>query len=562
MPNPKSPFPVFPTYTEVFKNGQEEVIANLLQEGLAEKYIVFTTSISALLYASHIEGASVQEKIMMEFKDVIIGTEEGYKILDWLSDHCQKTLNINNYTLMELYCLLLKYKKGHCDNVSLSVSERLLYLKLVLIANERRIHSTDNMQKNIDSITPNDAFAYEKLFWPLLLQETDVNEVPRIEYEMFRIKSFVEGITNKYPETEKIINDFFQERGLDCYRSYASLLAIFFMIFITSYTRDRILKAGIKEDEKSQKLFDSLVANSIKPDTYLDLKSHPVYYYNGGYYVLHWNYLLSQIFIGVFMTLKNKLNESGIQGIKKDCGKIIEHTLFKNVLVTSFCNSWQVSAFDDEGKGFPDAIPDAIFKIGNSLFVLELKDNLMGEDVMESFDYTYIENHMNRNFIQSDKGKKKGIKQLEAYIKAYVGNKYEALGFAYNKKLNIYPVVIYTDYKYRLYGLNHYLSIKFGDIVNSYELSVKRRIRPLTVIGLDCLFNLQYKFRDKKIKLSSLIENYHRYVKEREKNNAHQGIEKYSQLYPSFDRYLPENKNYFLAGSEAKRILKDFLSLK
>ena len=185
MPNPKSPFPVFPTYTEVFKNGQEEVIANLLQEGLAEKYIVFTTSISALLYASHIEGASVQEKIMMEFKDVIIGTEEGYKILDWLSDHSQKTLNINNYTLMELYCLLLKYKKGHCDNVSLSVSERLLYLKLVLIANERRIHSTDNMQKDIDSITPNDAFAYEKLFWPLLLQETDVNEVPRIEYECF-----------------------------------------------------------------------------------------------------------------------------------------------------------------------------------------------------------------------------------------------------------------------------------------------------------------------------------------------------------------------------------------
>ena len=54
----KESFRIFPTYTEVFKNGQEEIITNLLQEGLAEKYIIFTTSISALLYASHIKGVS------------------------------------------------------------------------------------------------------------------------------------------------------------------------------------------------------------------------------------------------------------------------------------------------------------------------------------------------------------------------------------------------------------------------------------------------------------------------------------------------------------------------
>lgn len=460
MPNPKSPFPVFPTYTEIFKNGKEEVIANLSQEGLAEKSIVFTTSISALLYASHIEGISAQEKIMLEFKDVILGTEDGLKILGWLSAHGQNTLNINSYTLMELYCMLLKYKKGQCDEVSLSVSERLIYLKLVLIANERRIHPMENIQKNIDSITPNDPFAYEKLFWPILLQETDVNEILSIEYEMFRIKSFVEGIVNMYPEAESIINDFFQERGFNNYRSYASSLAILFMNYITSYTNDGILKAGIKADKQNRNLFAPLVANNIIPNTYLDLKSHPVYYYNGGYYILHWNYMLSQIFIATFKAVEQKLNECRLQNIKEDCGKIIEHTLFKSVLVTAFCNIWQCSAFDDENKGNPDAI----FKIGNNLFILELKDNLMGDNVMESFDYKCIENHVNRNFIESEKGKKKGIKQLKDYIKDYANNEYEALGFPYNRKLNIYPIIIYTDYKYRLNGLNHFLSIKFKEI--------------------------------------------------------------------------------------------------
>lgn len=551
----KESFRIFPTYTEVFKNGQEEIITNLLQEGLAEKYIIFTTSISALLYASHIKGVSAQEEIMVEFKDVIIGTEDGHRILDWLSSRNQKTLNINDYTLMELYCILLKNKKGQCDNVCLSISERLLYLKLVLIANERRIHSIENIQRNINSITPNDPFEYEKLFWPILLQETDVNEVLRIEYEMFRIKSFVEGIISKYPKAENIINEVFQERGFANYRSYASFLVILFMDYITSYTNNGNLKVGIEESNRNRNIFAPWSSNNIIPDTYLDLKSHPVYYYNGGYYVLHWNYLLSQIYIGIFMALKSKLNESGLQGIKKECGEIIEHTLFKNVLVTAFRNSWQCFSFDDKGQGFPDAM----FRIGNNFFILELKDNLMGEDVMESFDYSCIENHMNRNFIQSEKGKKKGIKQLDAYIKAYVNNEYEALGFSYSKKLNVYPIIIYTDYKYRLNGLNHYLSIKFDEIVNSYEISVMRRIRPLTVIGLDCLFNLQYKFRERKLKLADTITQYHRYVKEKEKKNAHRGVEKYSQLYPSFDRYLPENKNYFISNSEVRNVLKDFL---
>ena len=234
----KGSFIIFPTYTEIFNNGQEEIIAELSKEGLAEKFIVYTTSISALLYASHIKGVSVQEEIMMEFKDVILGPEDGHKILEWLLSHNQNTLNINNYTLMELYCMLLKYKKGQCDNMSMSISERLIYLKLVLIANERRIHPIENIQKIIDSITPNDLFAYEKLFWPILLQETDVNEVLSIEYEMFRSKFFVEGIINKYPEAKNIIDNYFQERGFDSYRSYASLLVILFMNYITSYIND------------------------------------------------------------------------------------------------------------------------------------------------------------------------------------------------------------------------------------------------------------------------------------------------------------------------------------
>ena len=65
-------FTIYPTYSDIFKEDQEGIIAQLSTEGLAEKYIVFTTSLSASLYASHIKGMHVQEKIMIEFKDSLM----------------------------------------------------------------------------------------------------------------------------------------------------------------------------------------------------------------------------------------------------------------------------------------------------------------------------------------------------------------------------------------------------------------------------------------------------------------------------------------------------------
>lgn len=554
----KTSFTIYPTYTDIFKNGQEEILAQLSAEGLAEKFIVFTTSLSASLYASRIKGISVQEEIMMEFKDVLCNTTDGHAILNWLVFNDLKTLNFNYFTLMELYCILLKHKQGECIDTSMSVNEKLLYLKLLFIANGKRLNKSNDFHKNLKSITPDDIFSYEKMFWPLLLPETDVNETVRLEYELCRLKCFVEEIEKEYPYASCIIDSYFQERGFENYSSYAGALSIIFLDYITCYTNHHKLKAGIKESEQTHKLFAPLMVNNISVNSYLELKTHPVYYYNEVYYVLHWNYFLSQIFIGAFMTLKERLNKAGFQDIKKTSGLIVEKSLFKKVLTTSFSRNWQRALFDDGSKGKPDAM----FKIGNHLFILELKDSLMSETVMESLDYNCIRDHIIRTFVQSE-GKKKAIQQLVEYIKNYESNEYENEGFPYNKRLNIYPLIIYTDYKYKINGLNHFLSVKMRELINQkgIEESTKQRIRPLTVIGLDCMLNLQLKFQGKKLKFADAIDSYHKHIKTTEKKYENKGVVLYSKLYPAFDRYLPENRNILMSVNEIQSILKDFFNL-
>lgn len=375
---------------------------------------------------------------------------------------------------------------------------------------------------------------------------------------MFRLKCFVEEIEKEYPNESCHINNFFQERGYDNYSSYASALSIIFIDYISSYTNHHKLKSGIKESVQTRKLFAPLMVNGISTNSYLELKTHPVYYFNGVYYVLHWNYFLSQIFLGTFMALKERLENVGYKDVKKTTGLIVERSLFKKVLTTSFSRSWQCFLFDDSKEGKPDAL----FKMGNNLFIIELKDSLMSENVMESFDYKTIENHIIRTFIQSEK-KGKAVIQLTKYIKKYDNNEYEKDGFPYNKRLNIYPIIIYTDYKYRINGLNHFLSVKFGELINQKELhdSTIQRIRPLTVVGLDCMFNLQLKFHGKKLKFADAIDNYHKHIKTSVKKNENKGVVFFSKLYPSFDRYLPENRNILMSVDEIQLILKDFFNL-
>jgi hypothetical protein len=107
------------------------------------------------------------------------------------------------------------------------------------------------------------------------------------------------------------------------------------------------------------------------------------------------------------------------------------------------------------------------------------------------------------------------------------------------------------------------LSVKFGELINHKDIdnSKKQRIRPLTVIGLDCMFNLQLKFQGKKIKLADAIDNYHKYIKTTAKKNENKGVELFSKLYPSFDRYLPENRNILMSVSEIRSILRDFFNI-
>ena len=128
----RTPFVIFPTYSDIFSEGQKDIIDQLSKEGLAEKLIIYSSFLSSMSYVEHIQGVFVQTIIMREFKDVLCNTREGREILDWLSCHNLSSLNINTFTMMSVFQLLLNNRKGACVDLTLTIEEKLVYLKLTI----------------------------------------------------------------------------------------------------------------------------------------------------------------------------------------------------------------------------------------------------------------------------------------------------------------------------------------------------------------------------------------------------------------------------------------------
>ena len=99
-------FTIYPTYSDIFKNGQEEILAYLSTEGVAEKYIVFTTSLSALFICwSYKRDACSREKIQDSSQETVKNIPDILKnVLKDVRKDVLKELSERQIVILELIC--------------------------------------------------------------------------------------------------------------------------------------------------------------------------------------------------------------------------------------------------------------------------------------------------------------------------------------------------------------------------------------------------------------------------------------------------------------------------
>lgn len=163
----------------------------------------------------------------------------------------------------------------------------------------------------------------------------------------------------------------------------------------------------------------------------------------------------------------------------------------------------------------------------------------MNAKIIESNDYDTIISAVEKELVENEKGRPKGVTQLANDIEKHL---YKLVGKGSKDEIiSVYPILVYTDSCFDIEGFNYYLNNRFRKIISERNIDDMVRVKDLIMVNIDALIMFEKVFVDKKLKFDVLLNEYISY---KESKNEYQVV--------PFGKYLFQRakaKGYFYKAS-------------
>ena len=528
---------VVPTYKDIFDDDPNVFVSSI--DAIPTQFVTIICEINALFYKYDNQDTIDHEISAILFGTVLSSTSDGKRIQKWMLQHNSNTI-LNSFTISQLYITLFSINSFKPDNYAINDKDFLVLLKLILIANQSRMYPKNRLSFIEENINREDLDAdfFQRIAWGHNLAQVDSYVNSNFTFEACRCIIMMQFLLS-HDDTKSIVEEFLKRRQIDSPLTYG---ALFVLIVQSIYIKDNETNFRYIAEPQIEALLTPLCVTT-PPKELIDVKKHPVFRSGNFFYILNLNYLTSQIFTGTYFLLKNEIiKRAHNDNLKSILGSIMEARLLKPIISSCFGGLVSKMIFDCDYSNI--GFPDAMLQIGDSIFIFELKDNLLDEKTMESRDFGIITSKLEEVFVESSNKKPKAVIQIINYIEKLLDGEYDSnvLRFSYNKSFNIYPIILFTDYRYNSSGLGYYIRKRFCEIIKrknglASKCFRKGRIKPVTFIGLEFFFNNIQSFSKDKNLLKTLINAYHSEIKKEEYINSIAPKPFERDLFPSFERF-------------------------
>ena len=285
----------------------------------------------------------------------------------------------------------------------------------------------------------------------------------------------------------------------------------------------------------------SLIPKEFKRlNDFLSIREKPLYEIEPDTFVfLNLNFFIDKFFQGIQFSfakalIKNKATYKGKEIKKYDQFKSIystqfsEKILFNPVIKYLFEKCGYILKDGESMKAIlRDSEPDYYIRDKAKVYLIEFKDVLIDAETKYSFDFSKIKAKLIQKFVANEDGRPKGVSQLV--------NTIQNLGTTEFKKIDsipenaiIYPIIVYTDFSLNIAGINFVLNNEFRRLLKERSVN-DGNIKNLTMIHFDTLVKYQDLFREKKVKINNLLNEYY--------ESTYQTSMEINKLTP-FDKYI------------------------
>jgi hypothetical protein len=533
-----------PEFSDLFPG--EIVTAEELLLGVPSRLTIqLMALIGAELYSND-QGLSTQGKIMemlMAKQSPQIRAEIVNRAFGGLNRHPGET----TYFFTASYCMnFMHYEIVHFRELpdeDLTPAQELNVFKAYFLIAEQ--YAKENKKDNPE-IQVDDEHYFGKMMWPALLDQFEVCQPVNPYLMMLRGVVFLNYL-QFHSEYTVYVENYLRQHGKPTVLHY--VLDIF-QILLTNYKSIGQGGTGtssfaVKKADGFESIFNQFTLNVAEYQTafgtqksnYTGIKSKPLFRLNDDtWIVLNWSFLQNKMYEGLLFDF---YEHSGIREIPHFNkyphfksfvgGKITEEYLVRKLLRSMFRAKYQILLFDEQKT---DGFPDAYYRIGNEVFLFEIKDAYFPASVVNSFSYEKIIQEIDKKMNSKGKGTGQLVKQIQRLSKTPFETPQR---YKHARNLEIFPVIIYGDIFFNIPGINAYLEQSFRKQIKETEMEVSfKKIHALTFINISFLIQHFDQMQTPRTCLGSLIRQYTQFLAKSEKkfNRTHEMVDHFEMHSP------------------------------
>lgn len=426
---------------------------------------------------------------------------------------------------------LTQYLIAHPNNEhhELTKVEKTRLYKAYLLYCDAYLEQISNGYSLPDNYTSDDML---RCYLPIKLLTSDVDAFSDSTLEVIKGKWFFVDFANADTKFKQYVGDFIRGKGYDSAIQYLGY--IFNIVASTTVNEPPTNVIQFSEDSgKWISFMNGMTVNhdgcAVEEDLNV-IHSKPVYRLaENKYAILFSKFFVDKMFQGMLFDMAATLagigtfddEVSAYKTLKQQVGEwFSEHYLLYRTLETSLSRRMPVRVTGESLHGvLKSGEPDYYARRNNRVFVFEFKDVRLDDNTKTSCDYEIIRQRLFELFVENEKGRPKGVKQLANVIEKKLPVILSSVDdVAPEGYLNIYPILVYTDGGFDIEGVNYYLNEEFKRCLNSYD--DRFRVKDLVMVNLNLLMKLENCFTNGKVVLDKAVNEYLAYKDSKEQLNT------------------------------------------
>jgi hypothetical protein len=552
-------------YKEIFSDEKAPLIKDLLKSISRKTLIHSIAFLNASIHANR--SLENQAKLFGLFtihfnKDI---KDSVYKKVNEMESEFESVTFVTYRTLLELTLEVIKLDEDENYELNMSIEEELLFFKSILLANESLNH-----KQRIHRVNQQETYSDENYFRFLF-----PNFLSQYEFQRYNMPftGFTKGLYFfNFAENDelfkKLLPYFCKKNKVKDWREYIEVLFKCYISIITPKDDKIGVILNLTDDVKTLASFlDRFCINKSLTDIsdfqeeqvldYKLIREAPLYKLKESQYVfLNFNFFIDKLYQGLFFEFKEVLENLPKEEYSEIVGSLFnapqsnffnafksyfssnftEKVIFYETIKNIFIDKKAIHIEDDKKNG----LVDYYIRYHNKIFLFEFKDVSINAKEKHSFDYEIIKKALLSKFSQG-----KGTTQLANAIEKLSNGdlKFEKLGDRLypTSKMEIYPIIIFTDYVFSFNGIDRLLDEEFKNQLNKSNKingTKYKKIHDLALIHFDFLLLMESLFNSKRINFIEILNEYLMKVKKLKARNKFRTPHEYISKFDSFNEII------------------------